>query len=81
MFIQFQIRNDKLNLYVNMRSNDLVYGVPYNMLYFVKLMYRMIDEIKHKYSELQVGDYIYHTSSLHFYLKHKDKVEDMLGIN
>ena len=53
-----------------MRSNDLVYGVPYNMLYFVKLMHRMIDEIKHKYPELQVGDYIYNTSSLHFYIKH-----------
>lgn len=80
MNIQFQIRDNKLHLYVNMRSNDLVYGVPYNMMYFVKLMHRMVAELKQTYPELEVGDYIYHTVSLHFYLKHMSKVEDMLGI-
>lgn len=80
MNIQFQIRDDKLNLIVNMRSNDLVYGVPYNMLYFVKLMFRMVDELKSVYPNLIVGDYYYNATSLHFYLKHRDKVESMLGI-
>lgn len=79
MHIQFQIRDDKLNLYVNMRSNDVVYGVPYNMLYFVKLMHRMVNELKEKYPDLTVGNYYYHTASLHFYLKHTDKVKNMLG--
>lgn len=78
--IQFQIRNDQLNLIVNMRSNDLVYGVPYNMLYFVKLMHRMVRELQPVYGNLRVGDYYYNTTSLHFYLKHRDKVEDMLGL-
>jgi len=78
--IQFSIRDDRLHLYVNMRSNDLVFGVPYNMLYFVKLMHRMKNELKEKYPDLDVGNYYYHTVSLHFYLKHKDKVEDMLGM-
>lgn len=81
MNIQFQIRDDKLNLYINMRSNDLVYGVPYNMLYFVKLMHRMLNELQTTYPKLTIGDYIYHTVSLHFYLKHIDKVEDMLGFS
>lgn len=80
MNIQFQIRNNRVCLYVNMRSNDLVYGVPYNMLYFVKLMHRMISELKDVYPELVIGDYFYHTASLHFYLKHTSKVKDMLGI-
>lgn len=78
--IQFQIRNDRLSLYVNMRSNDLVYGVPYNMLYFVKLMHRMLAELQPTYPGLTIGDYIYHAVSLHFYLKHKDCVENMLGL-
>ena len=78
--IQFQVRNEKLNLYVRMRSNDLVYGVPYNMLYFVKLMHRMVSELKEKYPDLVSGDYFYHSASLHFYLKHKDKVKNMLNI-
>jgi len=81
MNIQFQIRDDFLNLNVNMRSNDLVYGVPYNMLYFVKLMHRMVAELKEKtYPTLQIGDYFYNAASLHFYLKHRDMVEDMLGL-
>lgn len=80
MNIQFHIRDDKLHLYVNMRSNDVVYGLPYNMLYFIKLMHRMVDELKHKYTTLSVGNFYYHTTSLHFYLKHLNKVKDMLGI-
>ena len=80
MNIQFQIRDNRVNLYVNMRSNDLVYGVPYNMMYFVKLMHRMIAELKDIYPELVIGDYYYHAASLHFYLKHTDKVQDMLGL-
>lgn len=80
MNIQFQIRDERLHLYVNMRSNDLVYGVPYNMLYFVKLMHRMVGELKPVYPDLAVGNYYYHAVSLHFYLKHMDKVRDMLGL-
>jgi len=80
MNIQFFIRNDELHLNVVMRSNDLVYGVPYNMLYFIKLMHRMTWELKEAYPELVVGNYYYNTVSLHFYLKHLDKVQDMLGI-
>ena len=78
--IQFLIRNDQLHLIVNMRSNDLVYGIPYNMLYFVKLMHRMLAELKSVYSTLTIGNYYYNAVSLHFYLKHLDKVEDMLGL-
>jgi thymidylate synthase len=81
MFIQFQIRDDKLNLVVHMRSNDLVYGFPYNILYFVKLMHRMISEVKFKYNTLSIGNLIYYASSIHYYTKHKSKVEAMLGIN
>jgi thymidylate synthase len=78
--IQFQIRDDRLNLTIYMRSNDLVYGTPYNMLYFVKLMHRMKDELKQYYTTLEIGDYYYNATSLHFYLKHQDRVRDMLGI-
>jgi thymidylate synthase len=71
----------QISMYVNMRSNDLVYGVPYNMLYFVKLLHRMRDELVAEagYADLEIGNYYYHAVSLHFYLKHKDKVESMLG--
>lgn len=80
--VQFQIRDDRLSLYVNMRSNDAVYGTPYNLLYFVKLMHRMLAELQAaKYPELTIGDLFYHTTSLHYYKKHADKVRDMLGLS
>lgn len=80
--IQFQVRDDRLHLTVFMRSNDLVYGVPYNTLYFVKLMHRMVAELRAEsgsHADLTVGDYHYHSASLHFYLKHTDLVREMLG--
>lgn len=80
MFIQFQIRDDKLNLIVNYRSNDACYGLPYNILYLVKLMHRMKNELLEVYPLLTVGDYYYNATSVHIYLKHLDKVRDMLGI-
>lgn len=81
MYIQFSVRRNQLNLHVNMRSNDLCYGFPYNTLYFVKLMHRMVRELHEVYPELAVGQFYYHATSLHFYLKHKSKVEDMLGLS
>ena len=32
------------------------------------------------HSDLEIGDLYYNTASLHFYMKHADKVQDMLGI-
>jgi len=81
MYIQFVIRNDKLNLYANMRSNDIVYGTPYNIAYFIKLLHRMCNELKKYYPNLEVGDYIHHTTSIHYYIRNEDRVKQMLGIN
>lgn len=80
MFIQFIIRENKLHLYGYMRSNDVVYGMPYNILYFIELMYRMRDELLEVYPMLEIGNYIHNTTSLHYYTKHESKVKDMLGI-
>lgn len=80
MFIQFLIRNNELHLMGFMRSNDIVYGTPYNILYFVKLMYRMIDELKDVYPELVIGNYVHHVTSIHYYKRSEDRVKQMLGM-
>jgi len=80
MFIQFVIRNDRLSLYGYMRSNDIVYGTPYNILYFIELLYRMHEELIETYPSLKIGSYTHNTTSLHYYTKHEDKVKDMLGL-
>lgn len=80
MYVQFLIREQRLHLYVNMRSNDLVYGFPYNMLYFIKLLHRMQRDLLPVYPTLQVGDLHYHATSLHIYEKHLAKGREMTGL-
>ena len=80
MFIQFYIRNNKLYLAGYMRSNDAVYGTPYNISYFIRLMHRMLNELKDVYPELTLGDYIHNATSIHIYKRTFDKVTEMLQI-
>ena len=84
MFIQFlasrnaTTNNYQLNLCANMRSNDLVRGTPYNIMYFIVLLHRMVDELKSLYPELSVGYYYHHTTSLHIYHHDVKLVRTML---
>lgn len=77
MYTQFLIRGDKLHYNVNMRSNDLWFGTPYNLAYHIELMYRMRDELRPKY-ELDIGDLHYFAASLHIYNRHAQKVTEMI---
>jgi thymidylate synthase len=78
IFIQFIIRNDQLHLFGFMRSNDLIYGTPYNISYFIRLMHRMIVELKPHYPNLRIGNYTHNATSLHIYKRNFDKVRAML---
>jgi thymidylate synthase len=80
VFIQFIIRNKKLHLFGYMRSNDLIYGTPYNISYFIRLMHRMIAELKSTYPDLTIGNYTHNATSLHIYTRNFDKAKAMLGL-
>ena len=80
VYIQFLIREDKLNLYGYMRSNDLIYGTPYNINYFIILLYRMREQLLPFYPNLKIGTYTHHATSLHIYKRNYDKVKEMLGL-
>jgi thymidylate synthase len=78
VFIQFIIRDDKLHLFGFMRSNDLIYGTPYNISYFIRLMHRMLKELKDVYPKLTIGNYTHNATSLHIYKRNLDKAKAML---
>lgn len=78
MYIQFVIRENKLNLYGYMRSNDIVYGMPYNISYFIKLLYRMRDELLETYPNLTVGSYTHNVTGLHYYKRNEQRVIHMI---
>ena len=79
MYLQFMIRESKLFLIVNMRSNDLVKGVPYDWSWFMYLHRRMLAELRQKYEQLGVGSYIHNAGSLHLYEEDFELARKMLG--
>ena len=75
----FLIRNNKLNLSVVMRSNDLMLGLVYDLPWFISLMYKMVDELKDIYPDLKVGHYTHLAHSMHIYERNEQDVLKMLG--
>jgi len=75
----FLIRDDKLNMSVVMRSNDLMLGLVYDLPWFVSLMDKMIDELKRDYPSLTKGHYTHTVHSMHIYERDEEKVMKMLG--
>jgi thymidylate synthase len=75
----FMIRENKLNLTIAMRSNDLTLGLVYDLPWFISLIFRMRDELKTTYPDLEIGSYTHQVHSLHIYDRDEEKILKMLG--
>lgn len=60
--LQFILRNNKLHLTTNMRSNDIWMGFPYDCLTFCSLLIKTAMEL-----DVEVGTYTHIAGSLHLY--------------
>lgn len=76
--LQFLIRDNKLNLLVNMRSNDLILGFANDIFTFTLFQEKMLIQLKMFYPELQMGKYYHSVSSLHIYENNFNMVKDIL---
>jgi thymidylate synthase len=76
----FLIRDDKLNLSVVMRSNDLWLGLTYDLPWFMSLIDRMVEELKPHYPNLTKGTYTHTVHSLHCYERDEEKIKKALGL-
>jgi thymidylate synthase len=65
--LQFLIRDGKLDAIVSMRSNDAVWGLPYDVFLFTFLQEMMAVELG-----IQLGVYYHFAGSLHLYERHRD---------
>lgn len=70
MYVHLYIRNDYLNLKVTMRSNDLIYGLCYDIVFFSMVQQIAYLMLKKYYPELKLGYYYHEADSLHVYSKH-----------
>lgn len=61
--LQFLVRNQKLNLLVNMRSNDAYRGLPHDIFAFTMLQ----ELIARSLNDVEVGIYKHCAGSLHLY--------------
>jgi thymidylate synthase len=75
----FSIRDNALNLCINMRSNDLMLGLVYDLPWFINLMYKMRDELKDVYKDLRIGYYTHYVHNIHIYEKDVEKITKMIG--
>lgn len=65
MTMQFLIRQGKLHLIVNMRSNDAFLGLPYDVFTFCQLL-NVVSAIL----DVEIGAYHHNAGSMHLYKQH-----------
>ena len=71
--LQFIIRDGKLNCTGIMRSNDIWYGLPYDVVFFTEMQ----KYIAHRLN-VQVGTYVHDVISLHCYERNYDDMEKII---
>lgn len=70
--IQFLLRNNKLNISVYMRSNDVYFGLPYDYVYFISLQDYIARQL-----HCEIGTYTHHAGSMHMYKKDLEKFDNL----
>ncbi|RZS35451.1 thymidylate synthase [Corticibacter populi] len=63
--LQFMARDDRLHMFVSMRSNDAFLGLPHDVFSFT-----MLQELVARSVGMEVGEYKHCAGSLHLYKKH-----------
>lgn len=75
MNLQFIIRENKLHMFTNMRSNDFNFGLPYDIIYFTTLQEIVYNKLKKVYYDLKLGTYNHHSISTHVYERDYDMLK------
>lgn len=73
-YLQFFIRENRLEMIVNMRSNDIIWGTAYDVFSFT-----MMQEIMARQLRLEVGPYMHFAGSMHIYDRHLQMAEEILS--
>jgi thymidylate synthase len=65
--LQFLVRSGKVHAILNMRSNDAIWGKPYDIFLFTMLQELLACELN-----LEMGTYTHSAASIHLYERHFD---------
>ena len=72
MYANFFIRDNKLNMKIQMRSNDIFYGLTFDAPFFAFLQQSVHIKLLETYPDLELGTYYHFADNLHFYERHFD---------
>ena len=74
--LQFLIRDGKLQCHTYMRSNDFIWGTPYDVFMFTILQEVIANEL-----ELELGSYYHTATSMHIYERHWELLESIKTVD
>ena len=80
-YLQFFIRDGKLNMGVYMRSNDVVYGFCNDIFTFSLFHQLMCNDLNNASVNVQLGEYHHHAGSMHIYERHYEMAKKILNNN
>jgi thymidylate synthase len=82
VYINFLIRDNKLNMFVRMRSQDAIYGMGNDAPFFSFVHELLLWKLKEKdpvlFENLHLGNYQHSADSFHVYERHYDMLENII---
>lgn len=79
MYLNFWIRDNKLNMKVQMRSNDIFYGLTFDAPFFAFVHQHVKLWLNEKYPDLELGTYYHCTDNVHFYERHFELANNIIS--
>lgn len=79
MYLNFFIRDNKLNMKVQMRSNDIFYGLTFDAPFFAFVHQHMRLWLLETYPDLELGTYFHCADNIHFYERHFELAENIIN--
>jgi thymidylate synthase len=81
MYINFWIRKNYLDMKVQMRSNDIFFGLTYDAPWFSTIHQSMYLNLKEIYPDLKLGIYYHCADNIHYYERHFEIADKILSSN
>jgi len=79
--MQFMVRNNKLDMFVNMRSSDIWLGVPYDTFSFSCVALKVLHRLNEGGYGIQRGKLYNYAASRHLYMSDFDKAIEVVKGN
>lgn len=75
--LQFFIRENRLYMHTTMRSNDVFWGLTYDLFSFTLIQECMMMALRVFYPNLELGSYSHTAGSIHIYERHFEQAEQI----